>query len=101
MILKPSSTNAKKSGAHQKFEHNFQVRRLHIEVWLKYLIDNHFDYKGFQIDLDRLSQLPLNTFVLPELTTVKIPEDVEDDEFDRFILNILNIKQRLSQMLID
>lgn len=100
LILKPSSTNAKKSGAHQEFEHNFQVRRLHIEVWLRYLIDNYPDYKGFQIDLDRLSQLPINNFVLPELTTVEIPEDAEDDEFGGFIFSMLNVEQCLSQLLI-
>lgn len=64
------------------------------------MINNYPDYKKFQINFERLSQLPLNNSVLPDLTTVEIPKDVEDDEFGRFILGILNIEQRLSQMLI-
>ena len=55
VILKSSFNDVKNSKTHRRFEENFRVRREHVEIWLKYLIEHHFDYKELSIDVDKLS----------------------------------------------
>jgi hypothetical protein len=44
----------KKNDAQQIFKRNFQVRRKHVEIWLRFFIKHYFDYKMIEIDLNRL-----------------------------------------------
>ena len=97
MILKPSFNDVKNSKTHRRFEEDFRVRRDHVEIWLKYLIEHHSDYKELSIDVDRLSKLPVNDSIFNQLTThEKLIESADLDEEDQEIsLNMLFLRRQV------
>jgi hypothetical protein len=57
LILKLASRSTKESDAQRIFERIFRVRRKHVEIWLKFLIKHHSDYKTIELDSNRLIQM--------------------------------------------
>ncbi|KAG7009693.1 ATP-dependent DNA helicase [Physcia stellaris] len=76
--LKPSSANLKNSAVQREYDRRFNVRRDHVEKWLRYLIANHPDYANMTIDADRLSQLPENGSILDDVRSVTL-ESLEEE----------------------
>ena len=94
VILKFSFNDVKNSKIHRRFEENFRVRREHVEIWFKYLIEHHFDYKELSIDVDRLSQLFVNDSIFNQLTThEKLNENAEKNQ--KISLNILFLRRQI------
>ena len=92
VILKSSFNDVKNSKIHRRFEKNFRVRREHVEIWFKYLIEHHFDYKELSIDVDRLSQLSVNDSIFNQLTThEKLNENAEKNQ--KISLNMLSLRR--------
>ena len=81
IILKLSFNGVKNSKTHRRFKKNFRVRRDHVEIRFKYLIEHPFDYKEFSIDVNKLSQLSVNDSIFNQLTThEKLNESADLDE---------------------
>jgi hypothetical protein len=57
LILKLASRSTKESDAQRIFERIFRVRCKHVEIWLKFLIEHHSDYKKIELDSNRLTQM--------------------------------------------
>jgi hypothetical protein len=57
LILKLASRSTKESDAQRVFERIFRVRRKHVEIWLKFFIKHHSDYKTIEFDSNRLTQM--------------------------------------------
>ena len=94
MILKFSFNDVKNSKTHRRFEENFRVRREHVEIWFKYLIEHHFDYKELSIDVDKLSQLFVNDSIFNQLTThEKLNESAEKNQ--KISLNMLSLRRQV------
>ena len=94
VILKSSFNDVKNSKIHRRFEENFRVRREHVEIWLKYLIEHHFDYKELSIDVDKLSQLSVNDSIFNQLTThEKLNENAEKNQ--EISLNMLSLQRQV------
>ena len=68
--LKPARFNPNQT-VQKDFERQCRVKRADIEVWLKYLIQHHPDYKDIVIDAGRLSALPEDGSVLDELSSTQ------------------------------
>ncbi len=56
-VLKLFSSFAKKSNVTMSFRETFRVRRKYVEIWLKFLIQNHSNYKAIFIDFEHFEQL--------------------------------------------
>jgi hypothetical protein len=57
LILKFASRSTKESDAQRVFKRIFRVRRKHVEIWLKFFIEHHSDYKTIEFDSNRLIQM--------------------------------------------
>jgi hypothetical protein len=55
LILKFASRSTKENDAQRVFERTFRVRRKHVEIWLKFFIKHHSDYKTIELDSNRLT----------------------------------------------
>ena len=63
----------------RQFVRQFRVRQQTVRDWLIFLKGNHPGYQHISIDESRLSQLPLNGDVFPQVLTEYAPAvDIED-----------------------
>jgi hypothetical protein len=81
ILLRPSKQATDHPWYKQQFEHDFQVRRGCILIWLQFLQANHLDYKYITICNDRLQSLPFDGDVSNLLTSIDTGE-VEDPQLD-------------------
>ena len=105
MILKSLFHDVKNNKIHHQFKENFRVRRDHVEIWLKYLIEHHFDYKILSLDVDKLLSLFVNNSIFNLLMKhEKLNESVDLDEKNQKIsLNmlILRLQVKFSRNNVD
>ena len=79
--MKYSFNDVKNNKIYRRFKKNFRVRRNYVKIRLKYLIEYHFDYNKFNIDVDKLLQLFINDSIFKQLTThEKLNKNVDLDE---------------------
>jgi hypothetical protein len=83
LILKLASRSTKKSDAQRVFERIFRVRRKHVEIWLKFLIKHHSDYKTIEFDSNRLIQMSKDESIWNKLFCI----DDSISKKDRVVLN--------------
>jgi hypothetical protein len=58
----------------RQFRNRFRVRRAAVEVWLRFLADNHPGYRAFTWNYDNLSQLPEDGNVFDQLNIHEVEE---------------------------
>src|SRR5512146_1595626 len=58
----------------RQFRNRFRVRRAAVEVWLRFLADNHPGYRDFTWNYDNLSQLPEDGNVFDQLNIHEVEE---------------------------
>ncbi len=67
LILKLASRSTKESDAQRVFERIFRVRRKHVEIWLKFFIKHHSNYKTIEFDSNLLIQMSKNESIWNKL----------------------------------
>jgi hypothetical protein len=60
LILKFAFRSTKENNAQRVFERIFRAQRKHVEIWLKFFIKHHLDYKTIEFDSNRLIQMSKN-----------------------------------------
>jgi hypothetical protein len=57
LVLKSFSSFAKENNVTMSFRETFRIRKKYVEIWLKFLIQNHSNYKAIFIDFEHFEQL--------------------------------------------
>jgi ATP-dependent DNA helicase PIF1 len=95
VILRPRGSEGVEQMDRQ-FRNRFRVRRAAVEVWLRFLADNHPGYRNFTWNYDNLSQLPEDGDVFDQLNIHEVEEceglpadsgPVEEPEEDREVVD--------------
>ena len=69
--LTPAASAANQT-VQKEFERHCRVKRSDIEIWLRYLIQHHPDYRDVQIDGPRLSALPEDGSIMDDLPSSQL-----------------------------
>ena len=86
--LKFFSVDLKNSVVQREYDRKFNVKRDYVEIWFRYFIVHHSNYVNMIIDVDKLSQLSKNDFILNDVRSmtlkslkkkVSFSQDVEHD----------------------
>jgi hypothetical protein len=87
LVLKSFFSFAKKSNVTMSFREIFRVRRKYVEIWLKFLIQNHSNYKAIFIDFEHLEQLLENDAIWDQLSNAE--DSLKNDKTNIVKLNIV------------
>ena len=69
-ILNHFFFDLKNNVVQRQFDRKYNVKRRAVQIWLEYLIKNHFDYMKIFIDYNRISLFLENDFILLHVRTL-------------------------------
>jgi hypothetical protein len=91
----------KKSNVTMSFRETFRLRRKYVEIWLKFLIQNHSNYKAIFIDFEHFEQLFENDTIWDQLSNAE--DSLKNDKTNIVKSNIVesNIESEKEFKLIE
>jgi hypothetical protein len=104
LVLKSFFSFAKKSNVTMSFREIFRVRRKYVEIWLKFLIKNHSNYKVIYIDFEHFEQLFENDTIWDQFSNAD--DSLKNDKTNIVKSNIVeldiaNIESKEESALIE